>query len=167
MRWNCKCSHQGLDNEEHLCIFQARAYGHYLIGNGNNWWALFFFKFTYFGEGGGSARKRGKRRENLKQALRCQHRAWCGSQTHEPRDHDLNRNQIRHLINWATQAPHYWWVPNREAECPNSHFRVILFFVCLFDSSVVNIQWSVSGVQYSGSAGPCISTHQDKCTLLF
>ena len=41
---------------------------------------------------------RGREREtqNLKllQALSCQHRDWCGAQTHKPWDHDLSRSQM-------------------------------------------------------------------------
>ena len=42
------------------------------------------------GARGGGAEREG---ENLKQALRCQHRAWHRTQSHKPWDHDLSRNQ--------------------------------------------------------------------------
>ena len=45
-------------------------------------------------------RKRGRHRiQSRPQALSCQHRAWCGAQTHEPWDHDLSRNQT---LNWLS-----------------------------------------------------------------
>ena len=44
--------------------------------------------------GEGRDRKRGRRRiRSGLQALSCQHRAWCGAQTHELRDHDLSQSQ--------------------------------------------------------------------------
>ena len=71
--------------------------------------SLFFFKFIDFerevrerereresarehaqvGEG----QREGGARETLRQAPHCQHRARCGAQTHQLRDHDLSRNQ--------------------------------------------------------------------------
>ena len=39
--------------------------------------------------GGGADRIR-----NRLQALSCQHRAWCGAQTHKPWDHDLSQSQM-------------------------------------------------------------------------
>ena len=49
----------------------------------------------------GRGRERGTHRIRSRlQALNCQHRAWLGAQTHQPRDHDLGRsrtfNQLRH-----------------------------------------------------------------------
>ena len=51
----------------------------------------FLKMFIYFQR---EKRERGTRRdkENPKQALRCQHRAWCGARSHEPWDHDLSRS---------------------------------------------------------------------------
>ena len=49
----------------------------------------------------------GAERENPKQALHCQHRSWCQAQSHNPWDHDL-KPRVRHLTDWATQAPRFW-----------------------------------------------------------
>ena len=61
------------------------------------------FMFVYFWEietqslyhrvsWGGAERDGNKTRSRL-QALSCQHRAWCGAQTHTLRDHDLSRSR--------------------------------------------------------------------------
>ena len=50
-------------------------------------------------------RERERERDNPKQALHCQHRAQWRAQSHQPRDHDLNRNQVGHLNGWAAQVP--------------------------------------------------------------
>ena len=42
----------------------------------------------------GRRRERGRPRIGSRlQAPNCQHRAWCGAQTHKPQDHDLGRSQ--------------------------------------------------------------------------
>ena len=59
----------------------------------------FFFKFIYFEterEKNNMSRRGAERegeRENPKQTLHFQHRAWCGSQAHESWDHDPSQNQ--------------------------------------------------------------------------
>ena len=58
----------------------------------------FFFKYLFVFEGEreteheqGRGRERGRHRiQSRLQALNCQHRARCGAQTREPRDHDLS-----------------------------------------------------------------------------
>ena len=50
------------------------------------------FFFVYLWE-------REKEKENPRQALHCQPRAWCGAQTHEPWDHDLSWSW---MLNWLS-----------------------------------------------------------------
>ena len=55
--------------------------------------------------------QRERERENPKQAPPCQCRAWYGTQTHKPWDHDPSLSQT---LNWATQMPpdlyYFWWL---------------------------------------------------------
>ena len=48
--------------------------------------------------------ERGGREREPQAGSEFQHRTWCGAQTHRPWDHEL-KLRIRHLTNWATQAP--------------------------------------------------------------
>ena len=61
----------------------------------------------------GRGRERG--RENLKQALRCQHRAQGGARTPQPQDHDLSRS-------WMLNRPSHPGAPpcflDEETEVP-------------------------------------------------
>ena len=56
---------------------------------------IYFLMFIYFWEyKWGRGRERGRHRIWIRLPVpRCQHRARCGAQTHEPWDHDLNRSQ--------------------------------------------------------------------------
>ena len=46
-------------------------------------------------------RQRLRKRENPKQALRCQHKARCGARTHEQSEHDLSRSETLHRLSHA------------------------------------------------------------------
>ena len=58
------------------------------LGFFKNFYLFFSWERAQVGEG-----QREKGKENLKQALHCQHRAHCGAQTQEPWDDELNWNQ--------------------------------------------------------------------------
>ena len=45
--------------------------------------------------------QRERKTQNPKQALSCQHRAWCGTQTHKPQDHDLSWSWT---LNWLSHS---------------------------------------------------------------
>ena len=44
-------------------------------------------------------RQRMRETENLKQSLCCHHKAWLGTQTHQPWDHDMSRSWT---FNWLS-----------------------------------------------------------------
>ena len=60
---------------------------------------IYFWQREREGEGEGEGEEK-----NPKQALCCQHGAWCRARSHEPWDHDLSQNQ-EWTLNRATQAP--------------------------------------------------------------
>ena len=43
--------------------------------------------------------------EDLKKARHWEHRAWCGARTHKPTREIMTWTEVRHLTDWATQAP--------------------------------------------------------------
>ena len=55
---------------------------------------LSFFESKRQSTSGGGAERGRHRIQSRLQALRFQHRAWPGTQSHEPRDHDLSQSQM-------------------------------------------------------------------------
>ena len=76
-----------------------------------SFFSFLFWMFIYFWERQTVWAEEGQREretENPKQAPCCQHRAWCGVQTHEPqtmRSWPEPKSRVKCLTNWATQAP--------------------------------------------------------------
>ena len=63
-------------------------------------WGFFFYVYSFLRDRAwGGEGQREREAQNPKQAPSCQHRAWCGTWTHELWDHDLRWSQS---LNWLS-----------------------------------------------------------------
>ena len=96
-----------------LCIFLSWVtyFNHYHVSFKIFFMFIHFWKRETEHKQGWGGERRGHRIWSRLQALSCQHRARCGPQTHEPRDHDLSQTRTLNPLSHPG-APHVSFYKN-------------------------------------------------------